>query len=570
MALNDKRHFSRYKKTAVFVLESDRKKFKSGLLDYCLNGIGAVVAEGAPLKEGDIVKVLLREPYFNATGKIIWTDNSSGVLRVGIGNIGPLNGRIEDFRLSDTLIGLQRTMMTGILTFESGDIVKRVYIRNGDMVFAASNQNEDRLGDVLVREEVITPGQYEHSVEEMKKTGKRQGTCLVRLGYLRPDELVAAVRFYVEEIIRSLFLLKKGRFLFEESPLPTQEVITLKLSAANLIYSGVKKAVTAGYFDSELPPIDCTPCFSADPLNLFQDIKLDITGKRTVLLIDGKTSLGDIMSIARLDSLEVRKTLYALMSARVVEIADDREPSAEIPREVIEETFGKGPVTEMPIEVREMIEHMHGNCESLGYYGVLGVEHHAPLSEIRRAYYRAAKKFHPDIHFLQADDSIKQKLSDIFSYIYKAYSTLSNPQTRAEYDRLSNEKAAEPAGEKDRARAHFEQGRTYFNRRNYQKAEHFFGQAAYLDTAASEYHHYYGLALMKQCKPRKAARALETALLLDPFNTTYLADLGFICLDLGFPRRAEALFKKALSKSPDHSRSLEGLGKIRMARSGRR
>ncbi len=561
MALKDRRHFRRYKKTAEFVLESNKKSYRGSLLDYSLNGIGAMIAGMPPLGKGDIVKIGLQEPLIDFTGEIIWTKEVPGALRIGLRNARQLKGLITDFRIADTLIGLQRTLTTGVLTFKSGDIVKRLYIRNGDMIFADSNQNKDRLGDLLLREKSITPDQYSRSVTEMEKTGRKQGAELVRLGYLRPEELVTAVRHHTEEIIRSLFLLKEGSFSFEESPLPTQEVITLKLSAANLIYSGVKRAVTPGHFESELPSVDCIPFFSSDPLDLLQDINLDITGRRVVSLIDGKTSLDDIISITRIDGLEILKTVYALISVRMFEITS-RESSTGIPREVIEETFREKAERDVAPELREMIEQMHSICESLGYYGVLGIKAQASLPEIKSAYYRAAKKFHPDMHFFEADESLKGKLSDIFSYVYDAYSTLSNPQKRRKYDGLLTTGPAKPAAAQDRARACFEEGKTHLKKHDHRKAEALFAQATYFDSAVPEYHYHYGLSFIKQRQPQKAARAIEAALRLEPDNATYLAELGFVYLDLGFPKRAGGLFEKALRKSPDHARSLEGLKKI--------
>jgi DnaJ domain/Domain of unknown function (DUF4388)/PilZ domain len=562
VALKEKRHFQRYKKSADFILESGKKSYRGSLLDYCLNGIGAIVAGGSSLGKGDIVKTRLQEPFLDFMGEIIWTKEVPGALRIGLRNVGRLKGLITDFKVADILIGLQRTFKTGVLTFDSGDIVKRLYIKNGDMVFAASNQNEDRLGDVLVREEVITREQYERSVEEMKRTRQRQGAALVRLGYLRPEELVVAVRYYVEEIIRSLFRLKTATFSFEESPLPTSEVITLKLSAANLIYSGVKKAIASGHLEAELPSVEFVPCFSSDPLDLFQDINLDITGKKMISLVDGKTSLKDIITIARIDGFEILRTLYALMSVGVIETETDCKSSVEIPTEVIEESFEEKPEIGMAPELRELIEHMHRNCESLGYYGVLGVKDHASLPEIKRAYYSTAKRFHPDMHFLHADESAKRKLSDIFSYIYEAYSTLSNPQKRREYDRLLTIKPSKLTSAQDRAKAHFEEGKKHFRKHDYKDAELLFGQAVYFDKTISEYHYHCGLALMKQNKLEKAARTMEESLRLEPYNTTYLSELGFVYLALGFPKRARGLFERALRKSPDHARSLEGLRKI--------
>ena len=234
MNTKDKRHFKRYRRAVNFALEADHKSYRCDLLDYSLSGVRAVVRDKTSLEKGQVVKIDLKEPFLDFTGEIMWTKGRPGALEVGVRNIGPLGGRLEDFRLADILTGLQRTLSTGVLTFESGNVLKKIYVKNGDMVFASSNQREDRLGDLLLREGGITQEQYDQSVSEMKKTAMRQGALLVQLGYLSPDALVKAVRGYVEEIIKSLFLLERGTFSFDESQPPTREVIVLKLSAANL------------------------------------------------------------------------------------------------------------------------------------------------------------------------------------------------------------------------------------------------------------------------------------------------------------------------------------------------
>jgi molecular chaperone DnaJ len=62
------------------------------------------------------------------------------------------------------------------------------------------------------------------------------------------------------------------------------------------------------------------------------------------------------------------------------------------------------------------------------HYTTLEVDAHAPLGEIKQAYRRLVKKFHPDCnHDLRNHDDI--------AAINQAYETLSNSQSRASYDR---------------------------------------------------------------------------------------------------------------------------------------
>lgn len=67
----------------------------------------------------------------------------------------------------------------------------------------------------------------------------------------------------------------------------------------------------------------------------------------------------------------------------------------------------------------------------MNFYKLLGVSPDAKPEEIKKAFYRRAKKFHPDVN----PDS-----AEIFKLITKAYQTLIDPQQRRLYDSLINRK----------------------------------------------------------------------------------------------------------------------------------
>jgi curved DNA-binding protein len=70
----------------------------------------------------------------------------------------------------------------------------------------------------------------------------------------------------------------------------------------------------------------------------------------------------------------------------------------------------------------------------MGYYKVLGIRNYATELQIRQSYRTVAKEFHPDLH-MDFPDDLKEKLHTLFSFINAAYSTLSDPRKRKEYDK---------------------------------------------------------------------------------------------------------------------------------------
>lgn len=562
MGTDDKRHFRRYKKRSDCSIKLAKNSCCTAeTVDYSLVGVCADFVGRVPVKPGDLVDVTISDPQIEAPGEVVWVSSGRGGMRVGIRSLGILKGRIRDFGLADTLIGLQRTQKTGVLTVTNANSSKNIYIKNGDMVFAASNLEKDRMGDVLLRAGKITLEQFYDSIREMKAAGVRQGAALVRLGHLSPQNLISAVNMYIEEIILSLFEFDDGAFEFREGRLPTDEVITLKLSAANLIFAGIGRINSTDRIISGLPSADTVLTVSDEPMNLFQDISLDEPAKKVLSLIDGMRQLKAIVSDSGMPAFITLKAVYALMSIRMVGTLPDAGAldqltgiRAEIVEEIVEERDDRA--------TEAMIEEMHSKHLSLGYYGVLGVKDTAPVNEIKRAYYKAARRFHPDMHFHSKDDTLKDKLSDIFSYIYEAYSTLTEPAKRADYDKKIAAGKTQKADTKEMGRARFEEAEAEFRKEDYKKAERLFGQAVYFDGTKPEYRYHYGLALSRQGRIKEAAKEIEEASRLDPMNPRYLTQLGDLYIALGFPTRARGYFAKALKYSPDNPRAIEGISRI--------
>ncbi|CAI8588595.1 unnamed protein product [Vicia faba] len=71
------------------------------------------------------------------------------------------------------------------------------------------------------------------------------------------------------------------------------------------------------------------------------------------------------------------------------------------------------------------------NSSPASLYEILGIQASASVQEIKSAYRRLARVYHPDV----AANHRKNSSADDFMKIHAAYSTLSDPDKRANYDR---------------------------------------------------------------------------------------------------------------------------------------
>ena len=150
-----------------------------------------------------------------------------------------LAGRLEGINLPDLLWALGRRRSTGVLKVVSGGAGKTLYYQDGRIVFAASSDADDRLGELFLRRGMIGLDDLERALDSMH-TGKRLGTLLVEQGSLTADQLVEGVLAQVEGIVLDLFAWENGDYRFDEGPLPTAEVITLSMNTGELLLRGIR------------------------------------------------------------------------------------------------------------------------------------------------------------------------------------------------------------------------------------------------------------------------------------------------------------------------------------------
>ena len=557
-AKKTKRLHKRYKHKTDVLLSIKDTSYNATITDYSLKGIGFALDTLPPVTIGSDVHFLIKELQVEGDGKIIWSQKDNTHFMGGIERKS-IYGELQHFPLADILLDLQRSEKTGVLEISTDTIRKKIYIKNGDMVYATSNKEEDRFIEILLHTNKITIDQYYQVLDISKKKEKSHGSVLVELGLLKPEDLILAIREQVEQIIMNLFQWESGKFAFLDEAVVSDKLIQMQLSAANLIYRGIKSIKNITSLTRAMPPSDTVLCFSDDPLNLFRDIGFDKTDKEVLSLIDGKRSIHDILSGSPLDNMQTMKIIYALINTRMIDTK-----KKDFSETVIREEILKEQESQVDRDFIAKVEALSRDLDYTDYYSLLGVEKTATIDRIKKAYYKAAKEFHPDKHLQLPSDNLKTRLDTLFSHFNEIYKILSDPRKRKKYDTSLSVKPARPqSSNAELARTKFLQGEQAFRSGAYTEAKELFGQAMYLDSSVAAYYFGMGLVFEKEKNFSEAAKSIGQAVRLDPFNPDYLAELGYVYLSLGFSLRAKSTFEKVLKLDPSNRRAAEGLQKIK-------
>jgi DnaJ-class molecular chaperone len=90
----------------------------------------------------------------------------------------------------------------------------------------------------------------------------------------------------------------------------------------------------------------------------------------------------------------------------------------------------------LPPAIASFVARAHAAMDELDYYGILGVDAGSSEEQVRAAYYRLARRLHPDVYGDSISDSSRRQLTAVFSRVVEAYQVLANAAMKARYDEL--------------------------------------------------------------------------------------------------------------------------------------
>jgi hypothetical protein len=251
-------------------------------------------------------------------------------------------GRLEGIGLPDLLWNLCRRRSTGVLHVTARAITKRVYIKEGRIIFAASADPDDRLGEMLLRDGVVRVASMERAIARLHE-GKRLGTLLVESGDLLPEQLVRAVVGQVRTIVLGLFEWEAGEYRFDEGPLPTEEVITLGMKTGEVLLQGIRSVSSFSRIRRGVGSDRARYRASSDWRSMVDGLALG-EGERSLLEKlegDGET-VDRLCQLVSLSNFEVYQALWAFRVLGAVQEVDrslEHAPSGALEGSLASEGF---------------------------------------------------------------------------------------------------------------------------------------------------------------------------------------------------------------------------------------
>ncbi len=229
-------------------------------------------------------------------------------------------GDLAETALPEILYTIDRFQVPGIIEASRGGIVKRVFIKEGNVVHATSSDRDDSLGTFLQTSGLLTPEAYAETMRERERSNKRYGVLLIESGLLSPAEIYLAIRQQIEGIVWSLFYWQDGKVTFSIGDFREADTVRIQLPMRQVIFQGIKRAPDAKTLVARLGRKETLlePCYRSEELI---EIALDASDVHLLALVDGKRTLYDICSQGPYSAAENGKVLYAFQVLRLLRAA---------------------------------------------------------------------------------------------------------------------------------------------------------------------------------------------------------------------------------------------------------
>ncbi|MEM9952259.1 MAG: DUF4388 domain-containing protein [Chloroflexota bacterium] len=250
----------------------------------------------------------------------------------------PLQGNIRDFSTTQLLNLVNLSRRTGMLTiFEAiptgeKDAMKnekmaagaeraKVAFNKGKLVYASFSEQDDGLVAVLNKAGKLTDDQAKILKERAKNTSdKALAMRLIGAKYVTQADIVSCIKQHILDVVYNLMTWGEGPFRFDDDALPGKDQILVPIDLENVIIEGSRHLKQMEEINAVIDDLDMALRFPENPKEKFKGIQLSVDEWKVVSYVNPKNSLRQIMKVLNMSEQEIKKVIFALHQAGLVEL----------------------------------------------------------------------------------------------------------------------------------------------------------------------------------------------------------------------------------------------------------
>ena len=468
----------------------------------------------------------------------------------------PARGDLEPGTLPRLLMELHAAGFQGSLALAREQVQKSFLFHAGAPVHTESNRTSERIADQLKQAGSLSSAEHARLAAYVRQKRCPEAKALLALKLVDARTLLLALKEQLRRGLTECFGWDRGSFALDPEVAPPEATRALAANLYALVQEGIGRHWSPERILADLSPhMGHYPAPGHGLAQVVSQLQLDPSVEALLEALGGEQTLWQLLQdigtprtlaaawvLDASGAVTYRDTPRARGPEQKVEIvvtaaqpAGRPKSRAEAPRSPEAESAPAPSAAgeALALEVADRFARL----DDLDHYELLGLEREADAGDVKGAYLAAAKTYHPDVIARAGlDTDIRMRANKVFAEIGRAYATLSDPESRRQYDFSLDGGGVELDAERlATAEGLYRKGEVLLRQGNFKGALEFLEPAAELWPEEAEYQSALGWVLYKKLpsEPERAREHLEAAAVLDPSDQSVMFRLSVVLRALG-------------------------------------
>ncbi len=230
-------------------------------------------------------------------------------------------GSLKEMSLPDVIQMLALGKKSGVLSVTNRENFAYIYFEDGKIIEARLVSKENRIGEILLKNGIITEEDLKRALEIQKEKKIPLGDILVEEGIVDEEKLRDGLKKQIEETLFTLFTWEDGYFNFEPEVYPQEKRVHIQVNPEDILLEAAR------LFDelkvTRLPDRDMI-LIPENP-----DVEMDEKERRIFSLIDGKRSVEEVVAASGDEEFEVMKVIIFLLGKGAIREGEKKKLTRE-------------------------------------------------------------------------------------------------------------------------------------------------------------------------------------------------------------------------------------------------
>lgn len=224
--------------------------------------------------------------------------------------------------IPDVLSFFNMFRKTGTLFLDLVDGFRRLFFKDGEIIFATSDRPEDDLGEVLCAMGKVERNEIKRVRADIDAEANLS-QVLVKRELVAARDLWLATRQQVESIVYAMFSCEEGSCYFVPGDPEKDNIVRLSMSTQNLIMEGLRRVDEKALYWRKLRSMDALLSYSGRAPNGLTPEEKKMMGN----LYSGEKAVRTLLAGSDMAEFDTLRLLYQLADKKMLEV---NEPEVQV------------------------------------------------------------------------------------------------------------------------------------------------------------------------------------------------------------------------------------------------